>query len=312
MRAVLQRKRRLYSNNDFRRVGSAFTTWPFGNDGPLIIDGLGVLGPTQVTLAPGTTKDYSSVLIINGGILQASTGDGVIIVGVSGDITLTTGGSIRGRNGQNVTGAFSLSDPLSNSLSYSTTQRAGGGGGTGSDAPGPNGGSQSNGNGGGGGDDIGANVGGNGSASSGGNGATGVNGEPGGAGAAIYGNNGADGIGNEDGAGGGGGGSRGHSGQGIEIYVRGNYLDGDGTGFISVAGQNGGNGGAGAFHEPDGGFGGSGGGGGGGDGGKIIWYYATGSTFPVDARFIVTKGLGGSGAISGTNGVDGSFSKIAV
>jgi hypothetical protein len=32
----------------------------------------------------------------------------------------------------------------------------------------------------------------------------------------------------------------------------------------------------------------------------------------VDARFIVTKGLGGSGAISGTNGVDGSFSKIAV
>lgn len=113
--------------------------WPKGADGALSING------TTVNLAAGSLKDYSSISIINNGILEVvndpafENNDGSLptIIGCSGNCTINTGGLIRLRQNAGVrysstSATVSTTPPAGASVtpvSYSYTTSFGGSGG---------------------------------------------------------------------------------------------------------------------------------------------------------------------------------------
>jgi hypothetical protein len=315
----------------FASGAPAPAVWPFGTDGALVIDN------TVVNLVAGSTKDYSSITIINNGQLRivynlATPNGGNIptIIGCSGNCTINTGGTITAN--QN---ALDLSDDTPDSYPYSNTPPAGavvspvtynavlGEGGIGGPSGLGGGGSsafQGHGGGGGGldpGDDSLS------SPNWGTSGAGGQNSDsivaPGVSpiisGFSQFGNMGelADytGFGGDAAGGGGSGGTRGLNGGCVYLQVKGT-LSVSGVVFQAL-GSNGGSGGGGgdALTEPGSMANGGGGGGGGaaGNGGKWIIRYKLGSANAGNCN--VSGGTAGPGgpqgfAAGGDSNVDGN------
>lgn len=280
--------------------------WPFGTDGALLING------TTVSLPAGSVKDYSSIVIINGGLLEFLPGNAWNIVGCHGNFTLDSTSSIQGVVGT-TNGTFTATAPDGTSLSYTTADRKGGYGGTSGDGFYGAEGADLGGGGGGAGasDQSGENphIGPFGQDGTGGQQASGS--LPPGLGGASYGDNGTDGPAANNGefdfsdaeGSGAGSGSRGYHGQGIYIKIAGSILDG--TGAITVSGQsggNGGNGGDGNCIEQGASGGGGGGGGAGADGGKIVIRKKSGTLSNVTADAGTPGGGGSGGAASSVSG----------
>ena len=298
--------------------------WPTGADGDLVIP----LGQT-VQFAPGTILDCNNIEVY--GTLEMLPGDGWLIIGVAGNFV--NKGRVLGKKGIGYGGVVTATAPDGTALTYQTGSGSGGdGGGTPGPAQKGRGGKGGFGNGGGGAANI-KRHGQPGTAIRGGTGGTGSKGRSrpgrGGRGARDYGANGADGESSLNvplyicaWTGGGGGGRRGLSGQGIFIRVLGTYDSVGGT--IDVSGQDGGSGG-------DGGratgrtrckqTGGGGGGGGGGFGGAIQVHH-TGKYKP---GIVMTEegigergGRGGdtagrpSGGLDGKDGRDGKPGTLVV
>lgn len=90
-----------------KAIDVAAASWPSGADGALSIDG------TVVTLLAGSTKDYSSISIINSGELRiindltiSNGGETPTIIGCSGNCTINTGGKITANRN-----AFAINTP---------------------------------------------------------------------------------------------------------------------------------------------------------------------------------------------------------
>lgn len=302
----------------FKKKKSA-PSFPTGKDGPLLING------TTTNLAAGTTKDYSSVTIINGGKLNYTGTSGLwSILGCSGTFTIDATSSIVCQtNGDGTSGTITGVTPSGHLLSYSYSTNNGGLGGEsiygGDPPPDPAFGNATGGQASGTPGDPDINV-----TGSGGDGLcppsetiTGA------AGVSTLGANGIDGsqgspqgsqIGEAVGAGGSGG-FRGIHGGGLSITVVGTVSLATGA-KISVVGQKGGNGGFGAIANASGGSlendgAGGGGAGSGGSGGKIDFLWKGLGTNPT-AFCLTGGGLGGTGGASdqstgfgGTSGGDG-------
>lgn len=309
-------------------------TWPTGADGALSING------TNVNLAAGSIKDYSSISIINNGTLTlinslpSNVGTIPTIIGCSGNLTINTGGKIIGRC---AVGAAQMSAPYTNQT-FTNTVPAGGavssvsfdyffkpGGAGGAAAISFGGAAAVYGHGGGGAGD------GDGGPSEAvgapttewgksGNGAPdnqnetpqiGISAYPN-----VFGNSGTQGESVEGNGGvtiggGGAGGTRGMGGNCLYLQVAGT-VSVSGV-VISLFGGFGGDGGNGGLSFDPTGFayaGGGGGGGAGGNGGKFICRYKSGSI--TGANVSVVAGAAGSGGPGGvgegaipTNGDDG-------
>jgi hypothetical protein len=302
--------------------------WPTGADGALSING------TTVNINAGDVKDYSSISIINNGILNVrgyaslgfgtNNGTAVTIIGCSGNFTVNTGGVIR-----LIEDACGPSDVVSGS-SYNATSPAGavvttpsytahiasgGTGGTSGIWPFPGSDAGGVGHGGGG---SGYDSGGNSSSGTWGTSGAGssygsdggIFGGPAGhkpnvAGFATTGGGGGYGEAGEgygEGFGGGGaGGVRGRNGGCLYLQVAGT-VSVSGV-VINASGGNGGGGGAGGgANSADYGYGyggGGGAGGAGGGGGKVIVRYKLGSI--VSGNINVAGGSGGPGGAGGTD-----------
>lgn len=295
-------------------VMSASTTasWPFGTDGALVING------TTLTLAP-STKDYSSVSIINGGILNISgSGSDVgqwMIIGCTGTFTLDSASKViyDGVNLGKVTSSVTAVAPDGQVLSKTYVIGAGGAGGNDPLDGISFGGQQSSGNGGGGaahsvsptprsGSDATPTRGGR------GNDALVL----GGSGSRVLSGTGQKGQddafdGPEGTAGaGGGGGFVGRSAGNIYIKVgpTGSMMPTFTLAYLpfKMSGSRGGAGGAGGFGQ-DGqqGWGGCGGGGGaGGDGGNLLIVYRNGASIGQLAS--AAENGGGDGGVGGVGG----------
>lgn len=206
-------------------------TWPKGVDGDLVITS----GQT-IQLSPGSVKDYKSIRIDAGGVLEINSGSAWTVIGVKENLIIN--GEIRAKKGEHTGGSFSITVPdrmgsaAGEVLSCSIPQSSGGNGGN-SRKNSYGGGGQNSGLGGGGAGDDG----GGGGASVSVAGAGGPT--SGGAGASTYNQSGN----SASSRGGGGGGYRGRHGQALYIKVKGNI---SGTGRIDVSGENGRNGGNGA------------------------------------------------------------------
>lgn len=295
------------------RVLRLAASWPNGADGALFID-----GETQTILA-GSVMDYSSINIINGGVLEIvnnfDTGNGgqiPTIIGCKGNCVITTGGVIRAIQmvfpiSTPDTGDYTFTNPsppagiLVTPISFTSTLHAGGAYGGKTTLYGHGVGGEGGGLGGGGDVTTGE-----------GWGLTGPGGEgtqPGGptpgidardGGFGIDGHRGEDavGFGTQSGAGGSGA-TRGYAGGCFYLQVNG-ALALDGVGLIAY-GQNGGRGGDGGVAQASAGDanGGSAGcGAAGGDGGKIIVRYHAG--FCDDSNCSTYGGTGGPGGTGGS------------
>ena len=300
--------------------------WPRGADGALSIDG------TTVKILAGDIKDYSSISIINGGVLEICNGpvyDGrdltlnngstPTIIGCSGNCTINTGGMIRAiynalSDTQLGVGAqtYSKTAPgaVVNPVQFSIGVRLGGPGGRSGDAFADRGsdiGTRGHG-GGGGGNTDGANTSGANSWFYSGYGGDSFGGFSGGSQLSAY----TDGFGVAGGAGGadnnegppysvgagGSGGTRGYNGGCFYLQVAGT-LSVTGTTFVAngSAGGAGGAGGDATDATSDGYGGGGGGGGSGGSGGKVFIRYKSGSAAAGNVN--VTGGSGGAGGAAG-------------
>lgn len=308
------------------------------------VDGdLLVLNGQTVNIAEGSIKQYKSIQIDAGGILQITGTTGAWTeIGCSGNCIVN--GQIIARAGYDGTathngGTFTKSSAFGlGNLSYTIAQQNGGAGANGSfvSATAGIGGSQANGIGGGG---AGGGPGGNGGA--GGQNGTSSGSYPGGTGGGLgnggnsvndgsnaypIGGNGASGGGgggytpggvpipkslgggttSEVAYGGGGAGAyKGHHGKGLVLYVEGSL---SGTGSVICSGRAGFVGGAGVDYSgtggADGGGGGGGGGGAGGSGGSLILKYGSLVSTP---SVSVSGGAGGAGG-AGNNAAGASGS----
>ena len=308
-----------------------------GADGALSING------TTVNIDAGDIKRYTSVSIINNGVLfvrgtslgiATNAGTTPTIIGVSGNLTINTGGKIQltQNSGMSEFGYIGVTfsaptvpfDSAVNPISYTFSGIFGGEGCPNGD--GSAGGGFDNvtaGCGGGGGGDIDQYGGGAeaydwGKAGNGGNGTGSGDGGVGSAASNGFSLDGTVGLGGEVGTGtsyggGGGGGVRSLSGGCLYLQVAGT-VSVSGT-VIDIRGGNagseaGGAGGGGGYADsPDSpAYGGGGGGGGaGGNGGKVIIRYISGSI--TSANVLLDAGIGGLGGVGGTgttnNGQDG-------
>jgi hypothetical protein len=297
----------------FIKSEESFLKLTSGADGDLVI-----LNGQTVDVAEGSVKQYNSIRIDTGGTLRITGNvgtwteiacrnncqiDGTIIsrAGYDGQTT-HTGGTF------SKTSSFGFGP-----LSYTTTQSAGGAGGTSMNGGSgvKVGGAQSTGNGGGGGGFSGntgqGGVGGDGNSA----GENSTGGRTGGSANVTLGNGssssfaggwGRDGGGGGGGAGGssttfaslqggGGGGYRGHHGKGLLLFVEGRIF---GSGSINVGGRTGFNGSTGDVSGSTY-LSGGGGGGAGGSGGKAVVRYYAGSL----PTIITSGGAGGAGALGG-------------
>jgi hypothetical protein len=310
-------------------------TWPFGNDGALLIDG------ETVNVGP-SVKDYSSVTIKNGGVLLITDPTSQwMIIGCKGNFTIDATSSIiyNGIDGHLIGSPITAVAPDGTMVSYTPDKvPQGGAGGDDPQNPVSLGGTPSQGNGGGGAafDHSTGGPGGPGGNANLNAGGTGNNGDTpngsvpfpgGGAGATVLGATGSAGAfdpaGNPDGsyAPGGGGGFRGFYGGLIYIKL-------GPTAVLSLVnaqsfvlnGGTGGDGGVGgdSLDAPLS-FAGSGGGGGaGGCGGKIVARYRLGPAIAAFPGFVnVTAGVNGVGGgggnangggtnVNGNSGQDGT------
>lgn len=264
---------------------NAPAVWPLGVDGALLING------TTFNLASGSVKDYSSITIINGGILNIVGSDAAwVVLGCHGACTIDATSRVQYYGFDSVliayptSGPFTKTAPNGKALSYSLTMGGGGNGGNGHPGNPPVfsslGGLAAYGNGGGG---AASQTGGHDQSDGrdailleGGQGGDGD--QTGAAGAVTLGASGdsapPDFFGSPDGSygPGGGGGYRGYAGGGIYFKILGVFTL---LGTIDVSGGAGGPGGSGAdaIDSPQA-FGGSGGGGGsGGPAGSIVLDY---------------------------------------
>lgn len=276
-------------------------SWPTGKDGALLIDG------TQVDLPAGSVKDYSSISIINGGVLNFLAGGAWNIIGCKGAFTFTDGSIITGFDGHHHGGTFTATAPDGTALSYTIpASGSAGNGGVGGDGSFSGLGLLGSGGGGGGGGDSDGNPG---TLTGGGKGGDSDSGTTlGGSGGAVYDDTGSDGEFNPAvlAAAGGGGGAQGNNGQGLYFKLAGTVTV-DASSYIYVSGDGGGGGGNGADGINYGG--GGGGGGNGGSGGKII-IKTKGTTYPKPGQVTANRGSGGDGGLGGLggliNGEDGS------
>lgn len=305
--------------------------WPMGRDGRLYIDG------TTVQIVAGVMKDYSSITIINNGVLQivgvttlgfTDPAQGVTptLIGCAGDFTINTGGKIEAiENGldytNSITGVYSYSRTtysgvLTGAVVYESTILSGGDGGqSGYGEPGGNDTDYTTGHGGGGGgktSGLNTSVDYWGRSGDGGESTDayvtsgkspydfgfGVGGDPG------Y---GGETSGQDSFGGGASGGIRGTCGECVYIQI-GGIAKVDGV-VIYAQGSDGGGGSDGGFASTSSGFsqygGGGSGGGSGGGGGTIIIRYRFGSIS--SANCDVSGGLGGAGGNGGSydSGVTG-------
>lgn len=305
--------------------------WPMGRDGRLYLDG------TNLQLPAGSIKDYSSITIINGGLLEIvgpsilgfGTNDGTAptIIGCSGNCTINSGGAIEVvQNGlgpaDNNPGTTYTKQPPSGATTgaVSITCKSNSGGGGGTSAFSGSGGVDSEqwGHGGGGAgvttgdntyDDVGW-------------GQSGVGADSGvAAGVAPsrgpyyngFSANGVPGSGGEVGSGesvggGGSGAVRGYAGGCLYLHVDGILNVPSATVVIFAQGSAGGGGGDGGYADtPDADAygGGAGGGGAGGNGGNIIVRYKSGA-FATDNVNVDPGTGGGGGAGGGANGLTSS------
>jgi hypothetical protein len=318
-----------------RRRASVSPTWPSGADGALVING------TTTKILAGSVKDYSSISIINNGILEicdgptfngssiaVNDGSSPTYIGCSGNCTINTGGMIRAtHNNQSslaLSGAtYSSSAPSGAAIVTFSYNSGYGQGGTGGDSFLNPGGTDFNlyGHGGGGGGGFPASdtnqiaegwaqSGTGGESSEGGGGGSPVGPFYNGSGTAGI--RGADGFGDGSGllvgAAGGSGGVRAYSGGGTYLQVAGTISV---SGVVLVAnGSDGAVGGDGGdcfcFGFDSAAGAGAGGGGGGGYGGKWIVRYKLGTISSANCN--VLAGGGGQGGAPGSGFTDGGDS----
>lgn len=288
---------------------SSCEAWPFGDHDTLHIGSS--YANAYVVLQPGTSHDFSEIVIEADGVLEIEAGpEGYVVIGVDGDVVID--GEIVARGGEHaggvievlrpdVTGAPTVVGP-----SYEIVQSSGGDGG---DFAANNtmwGGSSVSGNGGGG-CGYPYEDGGDASTAAGGTGALGLGPDGylnGGAGAILYCFDGDDathytsGNSGDSWGPGGGGGFRGRHGQIVFFQIRGSIA---GSGVIDVQGEPGGNGGRGGNSDSAGGVqnGGSGGGGGAGGSGGKVFIAASGTVGLSVGSLDATGGAGGAGGAAG-------------
>lgn len=282
---------------DSTKKPAPLPAWPMGTDGALNIVAL-----QTVNLAAGSVKDYSSITILPGGILNITgSSNSPTIIGCLGNFNNlgTIQGIDDGRWGQPL--LYSGVAPDSHAIRYSPS--SGNGGNAGGNAS-YSGGYSNYGNGGGGG---GASNGSAATANGGGNGAAGTGVAYAGPGGANFSSIGGAGGGYNsqviNGYGGGGGGaSRGQNGQVVYFNVKGNIINAGTMLFKGAdAGAYGGSGG----YCTSGYGGGGGGGSAGGFGGYVCFRVHGMGSGTLAAGIIVNGGSQGSGGTGGHGGGGG-------
>lgn len=303
----------------FGEGGGGSPLFPNGNDGALVING------TTVKILAGSVKQYSSISIINNGILQicnsadisgnpydvnVNSGVQPTIIGCKGNCTINTGGKIiavtnasgpYSKTGGTVYSKTAPAGSVVPVVSFTNYIVQGGNGGGFNGSPGAYGDLFGFGCGGGSDNGAGGNTYGgyNGRFGESGSGSNGFHSS---GGAPLYGSLQGFGISGNDGSsegvkpsgGGGSGGTRAYNGGCIYLQVNGT-LSVSGT-VIYVSGGNGGSGGSGSYGYYTGGSGA--GGGGGGSGGKLIVRYHAGA-FSGPANASTGSGNGGNGGYQG-------------